>query len=216
MASKTQTIQIVGRIKWAKLFGFNRDKSQYSTDTDGVTTLNVFTNKEGRKILKEAGCRIQPKMDDEDDELFYRFKRPWKTDYDWQCGPPAVYNKAGEDWDVEEMGLIGNGSVGIITLSVYETSKGKGTRLEAVQVIKHVKYEVEGDGEGGGGSGYVPRDFTKTEMDLSEFGIDDDDEDDEPAPKPKPKRKAPSKKKAAPKPEPEDDDDDLDGDEIPF
>lgn len=198
MASKTEIVEVVGKVKWAKLFGFNRDKSQYSEATDGITCLNVYTNAEGRAKLKASGTQVKPKLDEEDNEVFYRFKRPWKTDYDWQCGAPKVYDAAGNEWDAKEMGLIGNGSVAIVTISVYETSKGKGTRLEAVQILKHVKYESEdgGDEDGGSTGGYVPRDFTKTKMDLSEFGVDeDDDEDEDDVPqKPAPKTKSTAKK----------------------
>lgn len=204
MASKTQMIEVVGKLKWAKLFGFNRDKGDYHKDTDGVTCVDVYPNAAGVKALKASGTQTRAKLDDDTDERFYKFRRPWKTDYDWQCGAPAIYDAAGNEWDVETMGLIGNGSIGVVTLAVYPTKKGNGTRLEAVQIIKHVPFESDGDGKGGGYT-YKPRDFTASEIDLSEFG---DDGDDEPKPKPK---KAPAKGRR----KQVDDDNDLD-DEIPF
>ena len=207
MASNTQILEIVGKVKWAKVFGFNRDTGDFHEETNGQTSLMVHPNKAGMKALKESGSQARPKIDDEDDLVYFKFKRPWETAYEWQCGAPKVFAADGSEWDVEEHGLIGNGSICIVTISVYKTSKGKGTRLESIQVIKHVKYESDGDGEGGGGYSYKPRDFTKKDIDLSEFGEDDDEQDE--APKPT-RKKAPAKKSTSRRKS-----QDLD-DEIPF
>jgi len=57
---------------------------------------------------------------------------------------------------METDGLIGNGSVGVVFLDVYDTKMGKGCRLSGVQVVDHVEFE----GGGGSGPSIKPRNYT--------------------------------------------------------
>lgn len=59
-------------------------------------------------------------------------------------GPPKVIDKDG----VPVTQLLGNGSEVVIKVVVYDSKKGKGHRLEAVQVHKLVVWEGSGDGNG--------------------------------------------------------------------
>ena len=110
--------------------------------------------------MKDAGVRKQGKPDPEGRGTRVTFKRPWKDrfDRDWAAGPPTVYSPSGSTWDSEADGLIGNGSVGVVYLDVYDTKMGKGCRLNGVQVIDHIVFESSG---GGGAPIIKPKDYTQ-------------------------------------------------------
>lgn len=157
----TKTIELTGTLEWAKLFEFNRDQGEYDVETDGATTVTLLMDDDVFKMMKDEGVRKQGKPDAEGRGTRVTFKRPWKDkfDRDWAAGPPTVFNPAGSTWDSEADGLIGNGSVGVVYLDVYDTKMGKGCRLNGVQVIDHVVFESTG---GGGGSPSIkPKNYTQ-------------------------------------------------------
>ena len=156
----TTTIELTGTLEWAKLFEFNRDTGEYDVETDGATTVTLLMEDDVFKSMKDAGVRKQGKIDPDGFGTRVTFKRPWKDKFDrtWAAGPPSVYNPSGTIWDSQEDGLIGNGSVGVVYLDVYDTKMGKGCRLNGVQVIDHVVFESDG---GGAGPGIKPKDYTQ-------------------------------------------------------
>tara|TARA_R110002153_G_scaffold51898_3_gene145712 strand:- start:7629 stop:8174 length:546 start_codon:yes stop_codon:yes gene_type:complete len=156
----TNTIELTGTIEWAKLFESNRDNGEYDVETDGATTVTLLMEDDVFKAMKDAGVRKQGKPDPEGRGTRVTFKRPWKDRFDraWAAGPPVVYTPAGSVWDESGDGLIGNGSIGVVYLDVYDTKMGKGCRLNGVQVIDHVVFESSG---GGGGGPVKPRDYTQ-------------------------------------------------------
>tara|TARA_B110000093_G_scaffold28364_1_gene28112 strand:+ start:2249 stop:2794 length:546 start_codon:yes stop_codon:yes gene_type:complete len=155
----TNTIELTGTLEWAKLFESNRDNGEYDVETDGATTVTLLMEDDVFKAMKDSGVRKQGKPDPEGRGTRVTFKRPWKDRFDreWAAGPPVVYTPAGSVWSEDGDGLIGNGSVGVVYLDVYDTKMGKGCRLNGVQVIDHVVFE----GGGGGGGGVKPRDYTQ-------------------------------------------------------
>jgi hypothetical protein len=159
----TKTIELTGTLEWAKLFEFNRDQGEFDVETDGATSVNLLMDEATFKKMKDAGVRKQGKKDDETGQIRVNFKRAWvdKFGRDWAAGPPKVFTPAGTDYDPQEMGLIGNGSTGTVFVDVYDTKMGKGSRLNAVQVIDHIAFESP-DGDDSGGSSYSvkPKDYT--------------------------------------------------------
>jgi len=158
----TKTIELTGTLEWAKLFEFNRDQGEFDIETDGATSVNLLMDEATFKKMKDAGVRKQGKKDDDTGKVRVNFKRPWADKFgrDWSAGPPKVFTPAGTDWDAQVMGLIGNGSTGVVFLDVYDTKLGKGCRLNAVQVIDHVEFESDSGGDGGGGYSVKPKDYT--------------------------------------------------------
>ena len=152
----TKTIEITCTLEWAKLFESNRDNGEYDTETDGATTIDALVDDATSKQIKDAGIRKAGKA--EDGGTRYKFKRPWKDQFgrDWAAGPPKVFGPDGSEWPDGE--LIGNGSVGVVFVDVYDTKMGKGCRLSGVQVIDHVHFE----GVGGMSAGIKPKDYTGT------------------------------------------------------
>lgn len=138
----TERIYLTGTSMWAKLFERNRDKGEYHTETDGITSLDLLLEKEDLDKLKASGSRLRPKVTDEG--LTIKFRRPWvHPSIEEFGGPPQVVDKDGKDWD--DSVSIGNGSTVEIAVDVYDTQMGKGSRLAGVKVLELV--EFEGDGE---------------------------------------------------------------------
>ena len=154
----TKTIELTGTLEWAKLFESNRDNGEYDVETDGATTVTLLMEDDVFKAMKDAGVRKQGKPDPDGKGIRVTFKRPWNDKFgrDWAAGVPQVFTPAGEEWDMETDGLIGNGSVGVVFLDVYDTKMGKGCRLSGVQVVDHVEFE----GGGGSGPSIKPRNYT--------------------------------------------------------
>ena len=150
----TKTIELTGTLEWAKLFESNRDNGEYDADTDGATTVDLIMDETTLAAMKGAGIRKVPKASDGGHRV--KFKRPWADQYgrDWAAGPPKVFGPDGSEWPDGE--LIGNGSVGVVFVAVYDTKMGKGCRLNGVQVIDHVAFE----GAGGQSAGIKPKDYT--------------------------------------------------------
>ena len=157
----TNTIELTGTLEWAKLFEFNRDQGEYDEETDGATAVTLLMDDDVYKMMKDSGVQKSGKQDPDGKGTRVTFKRPWKDKFgrDWADGLPTVFNPAGRVWNTEADGLIGNGSVGVVFLDVYDTKKGVGCRLNGVQVIEHILFESTGGG-GGSSFGIKPKDYT--------------------------------------------------------
>ena len=128
----TKTYYFTGPCKWAKVYQPDDYKG------DKKWKVNFYLNKETKKLLKESG--VQLKIRDDDDGEFVVFSRPVERQYQDEVKefkPPKIFNKELEE--IED--LIGNGSVITAKISVFDTAKGTGHRLEAIRVDSLVKYE---------------------------------------------------------------------------
>lgn len=128
----TKTYYFTGPCKWAKVYQPDDYKG------DKKWKVNVYLNKETKKQLKEAG--VQLKIREDEDGEFVVFSRPVERQYQDEVKffePPKIFNKELEK--IED--LIGNGSVITAKISVFDTAKGTGHRLEAIRVDSLVKYE---------------------------------------------------------------------------
>jgi len=136
-------IDVKGKIEWAKVFESNRDRAEWNTETDGEYKVTVTTDAATAKALKDAGC--MKKIEEVTDGHKVTFSRPHTGAQDWMGGAPIVADITGKAWDLQDKGLIGNGSEGIVKVEVYPTRTGRtGTRLLGLQVLEHVVYESEG------------------------------------------------------------------------
>ena len=132
-------IDIKGTIEWAKVFESNRDQAEWNADTNGEYKVTVTTDK---KTADAEESRKPKKIEEVDGGCVSTVSRPHTGAEDWMGGEPVVADIAGKAWDLEDNGLIGNGSKGIVKVEVYRTKKGLvGTRLMGLQVLDHVVYE---------------------------------------------------------------------------
>lgn len=142
--SKTKYLELFAKLEWAKVFESNRDRAEWSRETDGEYKVTMILSDEDAGKLKEAGCGL--KMEKTDEGTRVTVKRPHKHPrHEWAGGMPKLADVKGQPWDLETHGLIGNGSTGLVTVSVFEAGPNRfGTRLESLQVVDHVVYETEG------------------------------------------------------------------------
>jgi len=144
----TTTLEIPGVFHWAKLTEADRDQADWHKDHDGATTISVVVDGTTSQEITDAGVRLLGKPEEDGSGFRYTFKRKWDQgpNMAWANGEPAVFSPDGSRWDWEKDGLIGNGSKGIVFVDVYSTKIGIGTRLKAVQVIDHLKFDKNGGG----------------------------------------------------------------------
>lgn len=134
----TTRIYLTGIAVWAKLFERNRDRGEFHEATDGITCVNIVLEKEEMDALKKAGSRLRPTVMEEG--LAVKVRRPWIHDSIPEFGGQAqIVDKDGKEWDSSV--AIGNGSKIEVALDIYDTAKGKGTRLAGVKVLDLVEYE---------------------------------------------------------------------------
>lgn len=129
MASKYYTF--TGPLRWIKNITPDEKYQNYCVD--------VNLDDENLAKLKESGAQLQVKTDEEGS--WVRFRRPVqkiiKNDL-VKMGPPKVTDEKGSDTGSIK---IANGSLGVVTVVVYDTQKGKGHRWEALKLTKLIPYE---------------------------------------------------------------------------
>lgn len=149
----TELHEVEGIANWAKVFEFNRDMNTDFHGEDGAYTIEVTLEKAELDKHTKSGSRVKPKLTDEGVSIRYKRKHTHQQGIEELGGPPKVVDKDKQLFP--ENTLIGNGSRVKVYFSVYETKKGKGTRLEGIQVLDLVEFESE-DYEGGGGGVKLP------------------------------------------------------------
>lgn len=139
--SNTKYIEIRGEFEWAKVFEQNREREGWKgayKKHGGATEIDVIMDRENRDILEDSGSQTKAKKQ-EDGRYKAKFHRKWEAPFTYG-GAPQVAKADGTYWDINEDGLIGNGTTGIVFLCVYDTQAGRATRLDGVQVLHHVPY----------------------------------------------------------------------------
>ena len=140
----TRKVILVGVAEWAKVFEDNRDMKGFEgayEEFDGACTIDMILDKENMDRLIASKSMKKGSPDAEGRGTRVRFVRKFNTGRDWDSGSPTVLKSDGTKWDMDIDGLIGNGSIVAVTLSVYDTSRKSivGTRLDRVKVLEHVK-----------------------------------------------------------------------------
>ena len=130
----TEYFYFTGKAKWAKTK--EPDKAFGSSEYK----ITLYVDKKTKKDIIEAGVQVTPKEDDEG--IYFQFRRPesklWPNGDLTDFGPPDIYS---EDGKTKFDGYIGNGSDVTVKVSVYDTRKGKGHRLEAIRIDTLVPYD---------------------------------------------------------------------------
>ena len=139
----TRKVVLTGIAEWAKVFEDNRDLKGFEgayEEFDGACTIDMILDKENMDRLSASRSMKKGSPDAEGRGTRVRFVRKFNTGRDWDSGSPTVLKSDGTKWDMDIDGLIGNGSIVAVTLSVYDTSRKSivGTRLDRVKVLEHV------------------------------------------------------------------------------
>jgi len=135
----TAIIYVTGTAKWCRVY-----EGQMDTKYGEKFHLTVYPDEASLVTLKTSGSRV--KKHDDEEGTFFKFSRDNKKvfkDEEEVLGPPKVIDADGKPFDK----IIGNGSTVTCKLAIYDSKFGKGTRLEAVRVDKHVPYEAAEGGD---------------------------------------------------------------------
>lgn len=133
--AKNNLLYFTGTVAWAKVSKPDEKYGHYSVD--------AYLTPESWDQFHSSGLQLEVKEND-DGEQYVRFRRDDSKkirDEIVEFGKPKVFlvDEHGNATDFD--GLIGNGSTAIIKVSVFDTARGKGHRLEAVGVTDLVKYD---------------------------------------------------------------------------
>jgi len=125
----TATLYLSGKSKWSK---FKTPDDKYNN-----WKTNLYLDDRSMSLYKNSQLALQLKTDD--DGSYIVLRRPVskiingkQVDFD----PPTVIDTEGHPVDK----LVGNGSDIVCKVSVYDTVKGKGHRLEKVMVTNLIEY----------------------------------------------------------------------------
>lgn len=148
----TEFHKFTGKAKWAKIY----EPEEFRGSTNWK--IDIYLDKKQLDVRKKAG--IQSKVYEDEEGTYVTFKRPKtkliKNVLNEFSGPKVIdaegntlvsyrKNTDGTNWErVGEPVLIGNGSTVEVEVAVYDTSMGKGQRLETVKVIDLIEYKSEG------------------------------------------------------------------------
>ncbi len=141
MSSKI--VYLSGMINWAKV---QTPDTKYD-----VYTLDLYPDDESWVKFKEAGLQLKER--DGEEGMYIKLRRPVSKIIQGEVitlEKPKVLIQPDIEQQVFEPfdGLVGNGSMGVCKVRVYETAKGPGHELLALAVTTLVEYEgVPGEGE---------------------------------------------------------------------
>lgn len=138
MSSKTW--YFTGTAKWAKVETPDPKYGKYSID--------LYMDEHNMAKYEESGAQLKIRTNDEG-EQYVSFQRPHVMLSKGELvtlGPPDMLSADGSP--LPKGTLIGNGSIVTVRTDVFDTQKGKGTRLTGVRVDNLVEYrkrEVDED-----------------------------------------------------------------------
>lgn len=132
----TKVYYFRGTCKYAKVYepdeNFDKKTKSYK--------INMYLDDASWDLFDQSGIQLEKRLDKNEDTRYVIFKRAEfmmrKGNYE-KLDPPSVINNDGESIT----DLIGNGSTVVCKVTVYDTLRGKGHRLEAVKVETLVPYD---------------------------------------------------------------------------
>jgi len=168
------------------------EPEEFSGDTRWILNAYPVDGKEWEKF-QNSGLQQIPKEDAEG-KKFIRFRRSVrrvfpKDDEATYWNPPEITGafevhyvdaetkekiktfKRSEKRKIETVGeqiAIGNGSVGIVNLAVYDSGKGKGHRWESLRILDLVEYNPDAPKSGRSDESSVPNEVEKSKKETLE------------------------------------------------
>lgn len=132
----TKIYYFSGKANWAKL---QKPDEKYNT-----YTLDLYMDENEIARYTASGAQSEVRTDEKTGERYVRFRRPHsklvKNDLK-VLGPPDVFIQTDDGNDEPFTDLVGNGSMVVAKVAIYDTVKGKGATLEGVRVTDLVEYK---------------------------------------------------------------------------
>lgn len=123
-----------GTFKWARVYPDDIDTDFIE---EGEYHVNFYPDDESWDSIEESGLKLKKREDDDGSYITLRRRQEGERNGEIIVyGPPKVYLHAEPDFT----GKIGNGSKGTVNVQVYDGRKGKGHRLNAINVTELVEY----------------------------------------------------------------------------
>lgn len=125
-----------GPCKWAKVYKSQLDPKYKRWSID------VYLDNKNLDDYKRSGMQLEVREDE--DGKFVRFSRASVKIINKEVvefDPPEVV-RVSEEGNSPFNDPIGNGSIVVVKVAVFDTQKGKGHRLDKVGVIEHVPYST--------------------------------------------------------------------------
>lgn len=205
----TQTYEFEATLKWVKIY--EPDEAFGSTRW----LLNAYlTDDRQWRLFERSGLQLEPKEDEDGKYVVFRRDTEKKMKKDFVAfTPPFVYDSDGTplvqykdtetgmnvysydmkgDTKFERVGdpvMIGNGTLAKVRVSIYDTARGKGHRLENIKIVDLVEYS------GGGSVITAENEVPGSEEPTTDFtDLDEEPNAEEKPVEEKKTRKTPAKK----------------------
>lgn len=157
----TNYINVKGTLAWAQVY----EPDEYAGDKRWKVSFYPFDGNEWEK-LRKAGVQLESR-EDKEGKSFVVLRRACKRLFGDDVtffSPPHITgavnvayvnkgtddlvrsHKKGDGVEIEQVGervLLGNGTVAIANIAVYDTAKGKGHRLEALKILDLVEFNPD-------------------------------------------------------------------------
>lgn len=143
MASKTY--RFTGKVNWARI---GADQLDTKYNEDGEWKLDFFPD--NVTAFKNTGIQTEERKSEEGS--FFKLRRSrflsWRDKstgerMEKEFAPASVTIRNDSDELSPFTSSIGNGSKVILTITVFDTRKGKGHRFEHIEITDLVRYENE-------------------------------------------------------------------------
>ncbi len=121
------TFYFRGIANWAKV---HKPDNKFN-----VYTLDLHLDASSKSLFKDSGLQLELRPDEKNGE-YIKLRRPVSKKIKGELvdmGPPTVLIKRGEDFEPFSDN-IGNGSLVLVKVRVYDTQRGKGHELDTVAV----------------------------------------------------------------------------------
>lgn len=131
-----------GKAKWAKVREGQQDEKYENWSID------LYMDDPNLALYARSGAQLQVR--DGEEGKYVSFKRKthefnYKTEADQTNEPPTIYLKDSEtnEYNLWPEGFVGNGSDVTVSVDIFTTRNGKGSRLMRVFVDNLVEYNPD-------------------------------------------------------------------------
>jgi hypothetical protein len=130
----TKSFSFSGTCKWAKV---HNPVEAFDKNKPKEYTIDLYMNEDNLNTFMESESQLRVKDGEEGKHVVFRCPSVKLINGKETVFKPEVFDENGVATDVD----IGNGSAVTVTVDVFDTRMGKGTRLTKVEIDRLVPYE---------------------------------------------------------------------------